>query len=194
MRLSYAKASPFVRKVLVFAHEVGIADQITLAPVDVWAPDTTIFEDNPFGQVPYLTGPDGPMMGSFLICQYLDSLHAGAKLIPQNDWNIMRRHALADGVMGASIARILQHRRPAHLFSPDLAERSDRKMALGLDALEREAESLTQNADIATVTLGPLLGYLDFRELAGDWRQGREGLSGWYAEFAKRPAMLATAP
>jgi glutathione S-transferase len=32
MKLWYSPASPFVRKVLVFAHEAGLADSIALVP------------------------------------------------------------------------------------------------------------------------------------------------------------------
>src|ERR1700687_3227023 len=54
MRLRYSNASPFVRKVLVFAHEAGLAQNIELVPTDVWAADTDIVRDNPLGKVPTL--------------------------------------------------------------------------------------------------------------------------------------------
>ena len=38
----YSPASPFVRKVLVFAHETELADSIGLVPGDVWAAETGI--------------------------------------------------------------------------------------------------------------------------------------------------------
>jgi hypothetical protein len=44
-------ASPFVRKVLVFAHEIGLAEPIDVVLSDVWAPDGNIFRDNPLGKV-----------------------------------------------------------------------------------------------------------------------------------------------
>jgi hypothetical protein len=46
LRPRYSPASPFVRKVLVFAHETGLADRIERVPTDVWAPDSNIFRDN----------------------------------------------------------------------------------------------------------------------------------------------------
>ena len=57
LKLWYSPASPFVRKVLVFAHETGLADSIALVPGDVWAPDTEITKDNPLGKVPALVTP-----------------------------------------------------------------------------------------------------------------------------------------
>jgi glutathione S-transferase len=38
------------------------------------------------------------------------------------------------------------------------------------------------------------LGYLDLRHGDRDWRKGRDGLAAWYAKFAERPSMVATAP
>jgi len=54
LKLWYSPGSPFVRKVLVFAHEVGLADAIVLANGNVWAPDTPITKENPLGKVPVL--------------------------------------------------------------------------------------------------------------------------------------------
>ena len=55
MKLWYSPASPFVRKVLVFAHETGLADSIELVPGDVWAPDTG---DHPGQSAGKGAGPD----------------------------------------------------------------------------------------------------------------------------------------
>src|ERR1700730_12676674 len=80
--LRYSPASPFVRKVLVFAHETGLADRIELVPTDVWAADSNLFRDNPLGQVPALVSDDGTFIGSALCWDYLDTLHCGSRLIP----------------------------------------------------------------------------------------------------------------
>jgi glutathione S-transferase len=45
LKLWYSPASPFVRKVMVFAHETGLADSIALVPGDVWAADSEITKD-----------------------------------------------------------------------------------------------------------------------------------------------------
>jgi glutathione S-transferase len=80
--LRYSPASPFVRKVVVFAHETGLADRIELVPTDVWAPDSNIFRDNPLGKVPALVSDDGTFIGSALCCDDLETLHGGSRLIP----------------------------------------------------------------------------------------------------------------
>ncbi|MDP2801456.1 MAG: hypothetical protein Q8O26_06185 [Phreatobacter sp.] len=38
------------------------------------------------------------------------------------------------------------------------------------------------------------LGYLDFRFPDIGWRNGHARLAAWYAGFAERPSMKATAP
>ena len=64
--LRYSKFSPFVRKVLVFAHETGLASKIECVKTDVWAEGSDIVEDNPLGKVPALITPDGTFIGSAL--------------------------------------------------------------------------------------------------------------------------------
>ena len=51
-----------------------------------------------------------------------------------------------------------------------------------------------QTIDIATITLGCALGYLDFRMPQLRWRDGRSALSLWYESFSARASMQATVP
>ncbi len=64
LKLWYSPASPFVRKVMVFAHETGLADALTLVTGDVWAANPEIVKDNPVGKVPALVTDDGVFAGS----------------------------------------------------------------------------------------------------------------------------------
>ncbi|MCC0005677.1 MAG: glutathione S-transferase N-terminal domain-containing protein [Methylobacteriaceae bacterium] len=106
MKLRYAKTSPFVRKVLVFADEVGMADRIELAPTDVWTAETDIARDNPLGKVPALVTREGTFVGSFACCDYLERRNGAPKLIPDEPkarWRVMQMHGLADGLMEAAV-------------------------------------------------------------------------------------------
>jgi glutathione S-transferase len=198
LTLRYSPASPFVRKVLVFAHETGLAGRLTLAPTDVWAADSDIFRDNPLGKVPALTGEEGSFIGSLLCCEYLDTLHHGKRLIPTappERWTVLRLHALADGVIEAAVARVVEVlRRPPPLVYQGLLERQADKIRRTLDLIERAGRALADDADLGTITLGCALGYLDFRLPQLDWRAGRPALAEWQARFAERPSMTATAP
>ena len=185
-----------MRKVLVFAHETGLADSIELVPGNVWEPDTEITKDNPLGKVPALSTPEGVFAGSYLCCEYLDSLHAGARLIPSEPaerWPVLQLHAFADGIIEATVASITEQlRRPKEYVYQGTLDRQKDKSVRTLDRIA--AMKLAQTTNIATITLGCALGYLDFRAPQLAWREGRDGLSQWYETFSARKSMQATVP
>jgi glutathione S-transferase len=197
MKLRYSNASPFVRKVLVFAHETGLAQRIELVPTDVWAADTDIARDNPLGKVPTLVTPDGTFIGSTLCCEYLDSLHPGPPLLPHETkarWRVLQRHALADGIIEAAVAHVVETlRRPAALVYRVTLERQQEKIQRALDAIEGEVAAY-DGIDLSSITLGCALGYLDFRLGTLNWRTDQPKLTRWYSRFEVRPSMTATAP
>ena len=196
LKLWYSPASPFVRKVMVFAHETGLAGSIELVPGDVWEPQTKITQDNPLGKVPALATPDGVFAGSYLCCEYLDTLHAGPRLIPQEGperWPVLQLHAFADGMIEATVAGVVEKlRRPKEYVYQGMLERQDAKILRTLDRIA--SMPLTQTTNIATITLGCALGYLDFRAPQLAWREGRGALSLWFDTFSARKSMQATVP
>jgi len=196
MKLWYSPASPFVRKVLVFAHETGLADAIELARGDVWAPRTEITNDNPLGKVPALVTADGIFAGSYLCCEYLDSLHPGPRLIPSDPrerWPVLQLHALADGMIEATVASVVEQlRRPKEFVYQGTLDRQRGKIERTLDRIAPAPPA--QAPDIATITLGCALGYLDFRMPQLPWREGRTRLSQWYDAFSQRDSMQQTIP
>jgi glutathione S-transferase len=196
MKLCYSPASPFVRKVMVFAHEAGLTDAIVPVQVNVWAAETDIAMTNPLGKVPALVTPDGVFAGSYLCCEYLDSLHSGARLIPSEPrerWPVLQLHAFADGAIEAAVASVIEQiRRPKEFVYQGMIDRQRDKIVRALDRIETMA--LRQAPDIATITLGCALGYLDFRMPQLQWRDGRAALSRWYDAFSARKSMQATVP
>jgi glutathione S-transferase len=196
LKLWYSPASPFARKVMVFAHEVGLAGSIELATGNVWEPDSQVVKDNPLGKVPALVTPDGVFAGSYLCCEYLDSLHTGARLIPpapRQRWPVLQLHAFADGIIEAAVAVSIEKlRRPKEFVYQGTLDRQSEKINRTLDRIAPIA--LDQAPDIATITLGCALGYLDFRMPQLGWRNGRPALDQWYASFSQRKSMQATIP
>jgi glutathione S-transferase len=196
MKLWYSPASPFVRKVMVFAHEVGLADSIAFATGDVWSPNSPITNDNPLGKVPALVTPDGVFPGSYLCCEYLDSKHGGARLIPSDPrerWPVLQFHAFADGIIEATVASVVeQGRRPKEFVYQGNLDRQKGKIVATLDKLG--SMPLPRGVDIAAITLGCALGYLDFRMPQFAWRDGRASLARWYEPFSERKSMQATLP
>jgi glutathione S-transferase len=194
--LRYSGASPFVRKVRVAATEVGLSGRIELLPCDVWAPDSDIVRDNPLGKVPALISAEGTFVGSTLCCEYLDSLHVGPKLIPlerEARFRTWRRHALADGIMEAAVAHVIEAlRRPPEFVYPGFLERQRQKIHYTLRVIE--ADLPWSDIDIASITLACALGYLDFRLPDLDWRRMHPKTTAWDAVWAERPSMRATRP
>ncbi len=199
MQLYSSPASPFARKVRVSAHELGLDARlqlinITLSPVN---PHAGLRTHNPLGKIPALVSDSGETLyDSPVICEYLDALAGGGRLIPTAAaarWTALRRQALADGLTDATVlVRYEQAVRPAALRWQDWIEGQFLKVRTALDALEQE--DLEGPFDIGAVSLACALGYLDFRFAEERWRETRPRLAAWYDAVSQRPSLLATRP
>lgn len=199
MKLRYSPASPFVRKVMVCAQEVGLADRLELIPTDVWSEDLAEFHRaNPLGKIPTLVTEDGTFAGSALCCEYLDTLHSGRRLIPTEPrlrWPVLQLHAIGDGIIEAAVARVVEVvRKPKEFRYQPNVDRQAGKITRALDSIEAQVPSVGQTPDLATITLACALGYLDFRLPELDWRQGRPATAEWFGPFGARRSMVATQP
>src|SRR5262245_6652742 len=109
MKLYYSAASPFVRKVMVTAQECGLAGRVSQEPLSTipTKPNAELAKINPLMKLPTLVDDDGTtLFESSLICQYLDTLHRGRRLVPESGparWRTLKLEALADGVCDAGI-------------------------------------------------------------------------------------------
>jgi glutathione S-transferase len=201
MKLYYSSASPFVRKVTVTAIECGLDKKIEHHPTMVVPikPNAELARDNPLMKVPTLT-TDGReiLYDSRVICEYLDSLHDGRKLLPASGgerWRVLRLQALGDGILDAGIlSRYETGIRPAEKQWSDWISGQATKIKQGLDMAESEAELLAGPIDLGQITIACAVGWLEFRKPIGDIRHGRPKLAKWYDEFVKRPSMQATLP
>ncbi len=198
MKLWYSPTSPFVRKVLMTAIEAGIEHDIEKIACGPLGPTGAIAADNPLGKVPALrTDDDEVLFDSRVICEYLDSLHGGDKIFPPAGaarWTALRRAELADGAVDAGILAMMETRRPAEEQSAAWIEKQKSVVGLALDALEGEADTLGDSVDISTITICCALGWIEFRNVLGDWRASRPALADWYAGFSARQSALATEP
>lgn len=190
--------SPYARKAVVFAHEAGLADRIAVVDHETSPTNrnAAVFAVNPLGKVPVLITPEaGAIFDSLVICDYLDGLHDGPRLIPAGGaarWSALRLHALAQGLCDAGIAlRWETTRRPEHLRHPPLAEGQAAKLVETYDLLERQ-ESFDAPVHIGHIGLATALAWLEFRELP-DFRAARPRLTRWYEDFSQRESMRASA-
>ncbi|MDA5556827.1 glutathione S-transferase [Shimia sp. MMG029] len=199
MQLIHSPASPFVRKVNVTLAETGQTDDVELVRVKTTPVATAdaAAAANPLGKIPALVRPDGPAIyDSRVICRYL-AARTGADLYPEDRlWEVFTLEATADGILDAAVLAVYERRvRPEEIVSEAWIEAQWGKVAGALDAInERWMSHLFGPLDMGQIAVACALGYLDFRHGDRNWRQGRDGLAGWYAEFAKRDSMQATMP
>lgn len=205
MKLYGSLTSPFVRKVRIVAAETGqTLARVNSAPtplsVDDWLP-----AKNPLGKIPILELADGSLLyDSRVICEYLDSLHTGPRLIPSDAgrWRVLRQQALADGILDAGILmRYETVLRPEALQWPAWIEAEARKLLTGLDQLESEAGGFAATPDLGLIAIACALDWLMFRDslavlpgepIAFDARWPR--LMDWLQRFGQRPALQDTRP
>lgn len=203
MKLYHTATSPFVRKVMIAAHELGLADRIEIEFLrpNALSPDPTLSRQNPLSKIPCLVVEDGgrelALYDSVVICEYLDA-SVGGRLIPGGGverWEVLRRQALADGILDAGIQVFYERlHRPAELQWEAWMDGQRAKVHQGLDALERElAEGAEVAVDLGWIAVAAAIGWLEFREVV-EVRPGRPKLAAWYAGFCERPSMVATWP
>lgn len=199
MKLYFSGASPFVRKVMVVAHEVGLGGEIeaVTAAAHPVNRDGNIVAHNPLGQVPTLILDDGEVLAdSRVICEYLDA-RAGGRLFPAapERWRVLVAQSLGDGLLDASLlVRYERTARPEALRSTEWQAGQLDKIRCALDVMEAAAGRLGERVDIGTITWGCAVGYLDLRFPEIGWRDGRPDLAAWFARFDERPSMKATRP
>ncbi len=194
MKLFYAATSPFARKVLVLAKELGVDARIDLVAINPWT-DESLRAANPFSQVPTLVLEDGTgLHDSSVICDYLDEV-GGRRLIPAagpQRVRALRLQALGDGVCAAAVRRIRETLRDEGDRHADVIDRQSQAMAAGMDRLE--AMDLGDDFALGEIAVACACGYLDLRFPGDRWREGRPRLTAWYERMAQRPSMVETAP
>ncbi|SLN65994.1 putative GST-like protein YibF [Roseovarius litorisediminis] len=199
MKLVTATPSPFGRKVKVVLYETGLIDEveielITTTPFDT---DTDLASANPMGKIPALIREQGPALyDSRVITRYLDA-HAGTELYPEaRIWDTLTLEATADGILEAALSMVYEHRlRPPEKVFDGWVEAQWAKAERAVTAVNaRWMSHLSGPLDMGQIAIACALGYLDFRHADRNWRKGNDALDDWFAVFAQRDSMKATAP
>ena len=198
MKLHWSPRSPYVRKVMIAAHEMRLADMLECVRtvVSPFAPAEELFADNPLNKLPTLVLDDGTAVyDSRVVCEYLDGLHDGPKLFPAGGperLQALRDQALGDGLLDVLMMRLVERLKPEEQRSPQIVASNERKTAAALDRLEADIGRLEARPfDIGHVAIGTALGYADFRFASDAWRDTRPRLAAWHKGFAERPSVLA---
>jgi len=199
MKLHWSPRSPFVRKVMIVAHELGLAERIAhVRTVAAMAkPHAELMTDNPLSKIPTLVLDDGTVIyDSPVICEYLDTLAAPPMLFPAAPvarFTALRRQALGDGFLEMMVL-LRDERMRSPPSDRHIASTAVRKAAV-LQALEAEAAALSATPfGIGHIAIGCALSYLDFRFADEDWRTSHPSLADWHGAFAARPSVRATEP
>lgn len=199
MRLWHNPASPFARKVRIVARETNLLSRmeeisVAVSPVK---PNADLAAKNPLVKIPALETDDGRVLyDSSVICEYLNSLHGDAKVIPADAarWDALRLQSLCDGILDAAVlCRYEAAVRPAQYRWNDWVQGQFTKIRNGLDALAAEAPAWGQRFGIGQIGAACVLGYLDFRFGDEKWRN-RVALATWYESVRQRPSVAATVP
>lgn len=200
MRLWHNPASPFARKVRIVARETGLLPRIEeiTAMVSPVSPNADLAAKNPLVKIPALETNDGKVLyDSSVICEYLDGLHDGERLIPSDAarWDALRLQSLCDGILDAAVlCRYETFVRPEPYRWNDWIKGQFTKINNGLDALAAEAPAWNARFGIGQVGAACVLGYLDFRFVDEDWRGSRPRLAQWYDSIKGRASVVATMP
>lgn len=200
MKLYASLTSPYGRKARVMLAEKRI--DYELVPTDVWDPNTELLKFNPLGKVPCLLLDDGTALyDSPVIMEYLDSVTPVGHLIPETTRQriqVKRWEALADGVLDAAVAIVLEKKRAPQLQSSDWIARQSGKVERGLKAMAQDLGETTwctgHSFNLADIVVGCALFYLDFRFAEVHWRKAYPNLGQLTDKLAKRNSFKNTVP
>jgi len=200
MKLFASPASPFARKVRIVLSEKRI--DYELVPTDVSLPDNPAIAVNPLGKIPVLVLDDGtPVYDSAVIVEYLDTVTPVGRLIPEDArprMLVKRWEALADGLMDAAVAMVMEGRRPQAQRSTAFVERQrakvDRALAQCAHDLGDRAHCCGDAFTLADAALGSALFYLDLRFPDLPWRADYPNLQRLAERLEKRKSFEESVP
>lgn len=201
MRLHYAQASPYVRKVRLAAAAAELTERIELvkASLSPISEDIAVCAANPLGKVPTLVLDDGTALyDSRVIVAYFDAVGSTPLLPPPSDpdyWRVLRIQAAADGLLDAALSvRYERLLRPEQYRWDEWIAGQIRKVDRATAMLEQEGDFIAAGPPLAAIATVSALGYLDFRFAERDWRATCPRLAAIFADYALRPEMALTDP
>lgn len=197
MKLYITGPSPFARKCRIVAREKGLIGRIEEIAVDPYANAPELLASNPVVQVPTLIAEDGlPLNDSPVICEYLDALGAGPRLLPTDGperLRVRRLETLGAQALEMGVKLVLEKRRPGNEQSASWIARWTGNMGRALDALEA-ARPDPDDLDMGVITAGVAVTWIAFRHPDFDLATGRPALMALQAALEARESFLETRP
>jgi glutathione S-transferase len=195
MRLLVSPTSPYVRKVMIVAAELGLS--LETETVNPWSEDSPVVKHNPLGKIPALVvDAQTVIYDSSVICDYLIHSQAHQTLLPTDlaaCTRVKTLEALADGLLDASVSIVLEHRRPAAQQSAAHIERALLTLHRGLDYFDQHLREC-QSLNLAAIALGVVCGYVEFRLNDQQLLARRQALTKWWQRTQTLNSFQTTIP
>jgi len=199
MELKYSPLSPFARKILIIAHELGIISRFDLQRVSTRNDAEKLTSFNPLGKIPVLVTDSGAVIyDSAVICEFLDAEFGGHRFIPASGlrrWEVLTRVALSDGVTEAGVTIRYERARPVSEQSSSAVDWQLKKVRLGFDQYEQFIQRWDGNLDLGHIGIASAIGYLQMRLPELDNMKPWPHLKAWYEQQCEqRESFRATVP
>ena len=201
MKLHWSPRSPYVRKVMIVAHERGLADRIEIVPTHVAMDKANqdYMRANPLSKIPTLILDDGSaLFDSRVIAEYLDGQGDREPLFPSEParrFQALGWMGLGEGLTDALILWRNERARPENLQSPPHLAAFEAKRNAAFARLNEIAPDLADTPfSIGHIAVGIVGGYSDFRFPEYDWRTLHPAIADWQITFQARPSVQATEP
>ncbi|MBU6339105.1 MAG: glutathione S-transferase N-terminal domain-containing protein [Rickettsiales bacterium] len=198
MKLYYTKRSPYATKVRAVAKQHGIElELIEVADLSKKTPE--LLAANFIGKVPALVLNSGEsIFDSPVICQYLDEIGKGKKLIPAlgvERYRVLKIEAAADSVMDSCVAIFFEGLRPEEQRSEAIVERHVGSINRVLEYFNNNIKEITGELNLGMIALASGLGYINlrFREQI-NFEVKYPALKNWYEGMQKHQSISETAP
>lgn len=197
MQLYYTPMSPYARKVLMLAKL--LQQELELVHVSPLK-DEQIRSVNPLGKVPALVDGDLTLLDSTLICEYLDDKSdagGGISYLRRNTpqyYVVQNAQALANGILDAALATVMELRRNDAEHSAFWLERWHLAMVRAIESIDVANLGDSEQVHMGTIATISALGYLDFRLPPLKWRESNPPLAQWYDAMEQLEWVRDTAP
>jgi glutathione S-transferase len=186
---------------MIVLHETGQTDKVERVRSVVAyaaAPNEDVLLDNPLGKIPALVLDNGMVLfDSRVICEYLDGLHDGPKLLPaagEPRLRQLRWQALGDGMTDLLLLWRNEQMRPHGAYEV-VVSAFDRKLRACFARLESEVQALAGSPfGLGHISILCAIGQLDFRFMNSRWSDAFPELARWHGTAASRQSVRDTEP